>query len=297
VADESDCIAWAAIKNEVDPADPVAPDELSRMIERDPEGAWHLAWVDGGAAGCSVTRRSNSAGLAFAMVRVLPGRRGLGVGSALYAVVSAHAHRLGLDAIRTRAVADDEATLRFLAHRGFAEIGRECEVRLDLAGSRDRGVAGPPEGVEIVTLGSCLDLAPEAYALAAETADEIAGAEEYVVPPLPEWRHENIDDALPDGSFLALARGRVVGFAGLNPRGAESGVAEHMLTAVTRGWRRRGVALALKSAQIAWARAHGYRELVTYNNEANDPMRALNAQLGYEPRPVQILFRGPLAPA
>jgi len=83
---------------------------------------------------------------------------------------------------------------------------------------------------------------------------------------------------------------------GLAGRPAEPDVAEHLLTAVNGSWRRRGVAMALKSAQIDWARGAGYRELVAFNNGANEPMRRLNALLGYAPRPAWITFHGPLAP-
>ena len=65
--------------------------------------------------------------------------------------------------------------------------------------------------------------------------------------------------------------------------------------AVKRAWRGRGIATALKNAQIAWAAENGFRRLVTYNDEANLSMRGVNARLGYEPQPPVVLVRGPLA--
>ena len=35
----------------------------------------------------------------------------------------------------------------------------------------------------------------------------------------------------------------------------------------------------------------GYRELVTYAQEGNEMMRAINEKLGYQPRPAWILVR------
>jgi hypothetical protein len=38
-------------------------------------------------------------------------------------------------------------------------------------------------------------------------------------------------------------------------------------------------------------REHGYRELVTYTQEANEAMRAINGKLGYRERPAWVLVR------
>jgi GNAT superfamily N-acetyltransferase len=84
--------------------------------------------------------------------------------------------------------------------------------------------------------------------------------------------------------------------AALLARPMEPGTAEHQLTGVKRAWRRRGIAAALKRAQIGWAAENGFRRLVTYNDEANLPMRGVNARLGYEPQPPVVLVIGPLAP-
>jgi GNAT superfamily N-acetyltransferase len=69
----------------------------------------------------------------------------------------------------------------------------------------------------------------------------------------------------------------------------------HGLTAVARVWRRRGVATALKQTQIVAAKHAGYRRLVTASEERNEPMRNLNAKLGFKPEPSlsTVVLRGP----
>ena len=57
------------------------------------------------------------------------------------------------------------------------------------------------------------------------------------------------------------------------------------------------MASALKRAQIAWAAGAGLERLVTYTDARNDPMRGVNARLGYRAAPVQIVVRGPLVAA
>jgi hypothetical protein len=56
------------------------------------------------------------------------------------------------------------------------------------------------------------------------------------------------------------------------------------------------VARALKQAQIAWAKREGFEELETSNEERNEPIRRLNAELGYRLAPGRILLEGPPAP-
>jgi mycothiol synthase len=66
------------------------------------------------------------------------------------------------------------------------------------------------------------------------------------------------------------------------------------MTGVKRAWRGRGVAGALKRAQVAWAKQQGYERLVTSNEMRNEPIRRLNARLGYREAPGRVLMRGPL---
>jgi GNAT superfamily N-acetyltransferase len=279
----------------VAPADPVTAAQLRRELTGGRHASLVLALVDGETAGCGIAAASSFPDAAFALARVLPAFRRRGVGSALYAACSEHARGLGVRLVWTRVAEDESAGLEFVAHRGFVEVGRECQSRLRV-GDAVR-VAGPPPDVEVVSLAGRPGLVPRVHALAVEASRDIPTAEEFRVPPLDEWRRENIDEALLEGSFVALAGERVVGYAGLCDVPAAPGLAEHLLTAVAAAWRRRGVARALKSAQIDWARRHGFNELVTYNEAANEPMRRLNAELGYRRLPDDLRYRGPLAGA
>jgi GNAT superfamily N-acetyltransferase len=283
------------VRNAVAPADPVTAAQLRRDLESSRRTLLLLALLDGETAGCGIAAASSVPDAAFAVARVLPAFRRRGAGSALYAALSEHARDLGVQLVWTRVAEDDRDGLEFVAHRGFVEVGRECQSRLRLAGAT--GLAGPPPDVDVVSLAGRPELAPHVHALAVEASRDIPTAEEFRVPPLDEWRRDNVDAALLEGSFVALAGERVVGYAGLTDVPAAPGLAEHLLTAVAAGWRRRGVARALKSAQIEWARRHGFHELVTYNEAANEPMRRLNADLGYRRLPDDLRYRRPLAGA
>jgi GNAT superfamily N-acetyltransferase len=225
--------------------------------------------------------------------RAEPEARRQGAGSELYVALSAHARSLGLQRLWGRVF--DAEGLQFALSRGFEEFGREIESVLTI--TPPRTALPPPPGVEMTNLGDRPDLAPAAHAIDAEAVPDIPTGAELAAGPYETWRATNLEgpSALPHACTVALAGGEVVGYAALLARTAEPGTAEHQLTAVRRAWRGRGVATALKSAQIAWAAENGFRRLVTYNDEANGAMRRINARLGYEPQPPVVLVRGPLA--
>ena len=66
--------------------------------------------------------------------------------------------------------------------------------------------------------------------------------------------------------------------------------------AVARAARGRGVAGALKQAQIAWAQAHDITALRTATETRLTQMRALNARHGYRRLYDEIVLRGPAEP-
>ena len=108
--DVTDLETWAAIKNVVQPAEPVTAGELL-----DEPGARFLLHGD---VGCAVVKRSSLVGCAFAMVRVLPSARREGVGSALLDACSGEGRALGVDALYGRVDGGDEESLRFVRRRG-----------------------------------------------------------------------------------------------------------------------------------------------------------------------------------
>ncbi len=66
--------------------------------------------------------------------------------------------------------------------------------------------------------------------------------------------------------------------------------------AVRRDRRGEGIAVALKRHTLAFAAAHGIREVYTWTQRGNAAMRALNERLGYVARmeSVSLVARLPL---
>ena len=98
-----------------------------------------------------------------------------------------------------------------------------------------------------------------------------------------------------DGVFVALEAGAVLGFAKLSFSAGRTDRAFHDLTGVKRAHRGRGIATALKAAQIAWAKENGYESLQTANEVRNAPIRHLNAKHGYVLEPGTVIVRGSIA--
>ena len=287
---------WAEILLRVS-GDIFGVDEIAHFVESDRESAWLLATRGNEPVGCGVGRPSSIQSSLYAMVRVLPEHRNQGVGQQIYEALSEHARAMARDSMWGRIREDDEASRRFAANRGFREAGREYEVVLKTA---EADVSGePPDGIELVSLVERPDLERAVHEVDCEVSADVPRPEgdDFEAHPFARWREQYLEGpgAVPDALIAALEGDEVIGYTGLRRRGAISPVAENMLTAVRRPWRRRGIAVALKREQIARARAAGIEQIYTTNDETNAGMRGVNARLGYEPAPTQIVVSGPLA--
>ena len=287
---------WAAILNRVS-GDVFDVDEIAHFVSSDTESAFLLVLAGDEALGCGVGRPSSIQSSLYAMVRVLPEHRRQGFGTQIYEALSQHARKLGRESLWGRVREDDAASRDFVRNRGFREAGREYEVVLDTTPAE--ASPEPPAGIELVSLAERPDLERAVYEVDCEVGGDVPRPEgdDFEGQPFGRWREQYLEGpgAVPDAMIAALAGDTVVGYTGLRRRGAASPVAENMLTAVRRDWRRRGIATALKREQVARARAAGIEQIFTTNDETNAGMRGVNARLGYRPAPTHIVVTGPLA--
>jgi RimJ/RimL family protein N-acetyltransferase len=285
--------AWAAILERVDDLK-LGVDELRHSFEQDRESLWALAYLDEVPAGTGVGRPSSMAGSNFASVRVLPELRGRGVGSALLAAISKHALTGGQTKLWGRIRADDENSLLFATRRGFSEVSRDRDVMLDVT-KLPPAEPDPPEGIELASFAERPDLLPAVFDVDSEVAPDVPGHEEHAPRTYDHWARQNVEGpgAMLEACFIALDGQEVIGYAALRRYGEGSPEAENLLTAVRRQWRGRGIATALKRAQIEAARLEGVERIFTTNDEANVAMRGVNARLGYEPQPERVVVSGP----
>jgi GNAT superfamily N-acetyltransferase len=234
--------------------------------------------------------------LVVVLLTVLAGQRRRGAGTALYEAISAWTRERGLDELEAVVADDDDESLAFALRRGFVEDRREQGVALRLAEIEPPPVE-PPPGVEIVTWAERPEAARGMYEVAIEAFPDVPGWENELMEPFEDWLAHDMTGSSdrPEATFVALAGHDVVGYAKLALTDAQPTTAHHDITGVKRAWRGRGVARALKASQIVWARANGYEELRTRNDERNAPIRKLNKEFGYRPAIGRIYLKGPLA--
>lgn len=297
VRDDDDLAAWTAVHNRVAPT-ALSTDEVRAYREA---LVWEIHLLARrrdeivGAAFAGLESASGVGGAAAGWVGVVPETRRAGVGSALLAVLSDWARQAGLGALEGYVAEDDAESLAWAARRGFAEVVRDSWLALDLR-PLEPAAADPPAGVAIVTLAARPELLRGVYEVACEAYPDIPGHEGDEMEAFEDWVAQDMsgpnDD--PEGIFLALAGSEVVGYSKFHLPRAQPGVAMHDVTGVRRPWRGRGIAGALKRAQIAWAKERGYERLETWNETRNAPIRKLNERLGYRLAPGRVLVRGPL---
>jgi GNAT superfamily N-acetyltransferase len=232
----------------------------------------------------------------WAYLAVLPSSRGRGVGTALHRSISAAARTAGKSALHFAVTDVRPEGVDWLARRGYREIERTGTVTLDLAGLATPAIE-PPPGVAIVSLAERPDLTEQVYEMSPEVLGDIPGTDEpFDAGTYEEFRRGCIEaPGTPLSAFLvALEDGDLAGYARMVIPAGRPATGLHAMTGVRRSSRGRGIATALKRAQIAWAIEAGLAELETENNVENGPMRAVNARLGYRPGPTWLVMRGPL---
>jgi mycothiol synthase len=282
------------------PAEALTVEEALAFEDRMAPMQEMIAFVDGELVGSAVAAAGGSIAPpnVFMLITVLPEQRRRGAGTALYREISSWAREHSRDTLRTRAREDDPDGLDHALRHGFTEVGRETGLALELHGLEPPKIA-PPDGVEIASLVERPEAEPQIFDIAVECYPDIPGDEqEYVFGDREEWlRHQLHGPAhRPDANFVALVGEDVIGYAKLTVSPARPSSTFHGMTAVRRAWRGRGVAGALKRAQIRWALANGLERLETTNEVRNEPMQRVNLGLGYEPTPGSITLEGPLSP-
>jgi GNAT superfamily N-acetyltransferase len=294
--DEDELDRWvAAMRTGLDEAD--TAEGYLDWKRQARETVWLLATGDGvdvgGAIGIGGWHTPE--GVARGEVRVASATRGRGVGSALLAELSAWARRLRYTELMGPVKEVDTESLAWTEKRGFTEVGRNSILALDL-----RTVEAPsvilPDGIELVTWAERPDAAAGMYEVAREAYPDIPGEEEAEIEPFEQWLSMDMQGAgdRPEATFVAFAGDEVVAYAKLALSRARPPVAMHDITGVKRAWRGRGIAGALKAAEIAWAKENGFERLETQNEERNEPIRRLNQRHGYVVEPGTVTVRGPL---
>jgi GNAT superfamily N-acetyltransferase len=237
-------------------------------------------------------------GRVFPILRVLvePAQRNRGTGRALCERHAGWARERGHAMLESWIDDDQPEAIAFAESRGFTMVSHDQGLELDLR-DHDPPLVPPPPGVEIVQWSARPELAHGLYEVACEAYVDIPGEEDYTMEPFEGWLAHDMQGwgDSKEATFVAVAGDEVVGYSKFSLSQATPTVAKHDLTGVKRDWRGRGVARALKSAQIRWAKEHGYERLLTSNEDRNVPITKLNREFGYRAGAGRGTWRGPTA--
>jgi GNAT superfamily N-acetyltransferase len=281
------------IHNTVRPDDPSTVESFVDWKRQADDMVWLLA-TEGGedlAAAVGLVGWHSPPQTSRVHAWTLPEARGRGAGTRLYEELARWSASRRCSAMDTEVDQRDGESLAWAERRGFREVGRDSSLVLDLEGVEAPAVEAPA-GIEIVTWAERPGIDRELYEVYSEAEPDIPGEENNELPPFVQWLSSDMHGLSdrPEAVFVAMAGDEVVGYAKLAfPQ--EGTRVFHDLTGVKRAWRRRGIASALKRAQIRWAKENGFTELVTSNDERNEPILRLNRRHGYRVEPGSIVLR------
>lgn len=228
---------------------------------------------------------------------VEPSSQGRGLGKALYDQVWAALAPLDPLSVRAHTREDMARSIRFLGDRGFTEDMRSFESRLDINAFDPTSYTGATRqvqalGIEFKTLRELQD-APghwqKHYELSQELNADVPSPEPHTRIEKSIWLSAFLKNPslIPDAYLFAVQGKEYIGVTMLFSSQGNSDLYTG-LTAVKRGYRRQGIALALKLKSIAWAKQNGYPLIKTWNEANNQGMLGINARLGFVRQPAWL---------
>jgi GNAT superfamily N-acetyltransferase len=201
---------------------------------------------------------------------------------------SAAARAIGKDGLEVWTTDETPDVVSFLEARDYEIVRRYVISELDVAAAREPA----PSAIPLTTFADRPDLARQLYAIACEAYPDQPGRAENRMSPFEVWRSWGLDRHPADAYFIALDADRVLGYGYLELDGAQW---KNGFMGLARDARGRGLASAIKGAQIRWAKANAVVTLRTANEVRLPQMLALNARYGYRPLYTELVLRGPCA--
>lgn len=234
------------------------------------------------------------------MLRVLPDYQRRGIGSALYDHIIAAIEPFDPIQLTAGTREDVPQGMKFLEARGFYLHVREqrsavIPSEFDPAPFAALEQKLAAEGITIKTLDELAD-DPErnrkAYELEADVLPDVPGNEDFTPPGLETYEKQVINAPMLKKGIYLVAVDSDGTYAGMTCLWADraSDMLFTGLTGVRREYRRRGIAAALKTRAITWAKTTGCSRINTDNADTN-PMLQLNYRLGFRPLPAYMAYK------
>jgi L-amino acid N-acyltransferase YncA len=225
-------------------------------------------------------------------IYVAPGSQRRGVGGQLHDRLTGELRARRAIAVSARVRGDMTASISFLETRGFAAVEETWESRLavaafDPARSADAEASLASQGITITSLaserGRNPDVLKDVYALYLACIRDVPTAETITDIPFSQFvaRELEAPNVLPDAFFLAVADGRYVALCAFVRHPGLPDVLSGRMTGCLPSFRGRGIVSGLKLRLAAYAHAHGFREIRTWNSAQNASMVRINESMGF----------------
>lgn len=233
-------------------------------------------------------------------VAVHPDHRRQGVGSRLYDATMEALQPRAPTVLWTWSRETWPESLRFALNRGFREVQRAWESRLDVASfdptSFQERADAALRGLTVTTLADEKKVNPnwlqDVYELHQKLAADVPRPDTFTPQTLEQFQQGVLGypGHLDNAYFLVKDGTRYVAESFLFKSAELPDVLYQALTATRREYRGRGIAFGVKLYTIAFARQGGAREIRTWNDTLNEPMLRINTKLGFARQPAWITF-------
>ena len=218
----------------------------------------------------------------WAHIRVLPQAQQLGIGAMLIHTVQQWAATAGAQALRV--MAHPQKSDAFLHRHGFTHIGTEQLYALTLPLQMPINALTMPANIRLTTLAALLavdsDAMEQVCTLHAAISLDVPMPDELIVT-LSKFRRLLGENVNPDHYLLAFVDDQLIGESILMEDDDDNQVMWQHATGVLPAFRGLGVAKILKVAAIELAQSRGIRELRTWMETSNAPIRKVNQALGF----------------
>lgn len=231
---------------------------------------------------------------------ILPEHQGKGYGKRLYGHMRELLAKHNPISIKAEAREDMVRSVRFLEDREFEVVQKSWESRLDPTVVKLDEWAHYADRMEslgiviktMVELEGDEDRNQKMYELLEELAKDIPSTEPRTPVSYETWAKRFFDSPNldPNSQFFALDGEIYVGYSSL----WLDQTSDHLwtgLTGVKRGYRKQGVASALKIRAVSHALDVGCPRINTWNEVNNQGMLGINERLGYVKQPVWLDYQ------